>query len=409
MKTETNAGPWVVERTQSDDGTVEVSVNVNTADLSGLTIVDYTHEVPPIPIVGVRSPEDLARVGGVPEGYILEWYRPNTWPVQTRDPKLCKSKKGACVVLARQARGTFKAPEASAQVAHDLIDKLRKHSPIRKPRKYTSALKASDENILEISIPDLHYGMDVWAPKGGFGSYSMDIAEKMFMGAIEKLLKLAKTYKYEYILFPIGNDYLHVDNRHHTTTAGTPQMESGEWHKVFTRGRDLLIAGIDRLKQAAPVKVLSIPGNHDTDSMLHMAMIMEAYYHKDPNVEVIADPSPIKYHEYGKNLLGFEHGRNIPATRLAGMMAEDQPQAWARTQFREWHLGDQHRKGGAWFQEQTVGIEYIPSLCNINAWHRDHGYTWRRAAMAYVWNKHSGPVSRLQVNVDPSNPEELLG
>jgi hypothetical protein len=263
--------------------------------------------------------------------------------------------------------------------------------------------------MLEISIPDLHYGMDVWAPKGGDGSYNMDIADQLFMAAIEELLELAKRDKYEYVLLPIGNDYLHVDGRGQATTKGTPQDDAVQWQHAFHRGRDLLLAGIDRLKRVAPVHIISVPGNHDADSSLHMAMIIEAYYHNDPNVTIDAGPSPIKYHEFGKNLIGFEHGRSIPATRMAGIMAEDQPEAWARTQFREWHLGDQHRKGGAWFEELSVGIEYIPSLCATNAWHREHAYTWRRAAWAYVWGANRGPLSRLQVNVDPSNPEELLG
>lgn len=399
-------GPYIVNRTNHGDGTVDISVEPNTAELADLSIVDYTSDG--IPIVGIRSPEELAKVGGVPDGYKLEWYRPNTWPIQTRDETFGGSAKEAKVVIARQARGTFSAPSSAWVGASELLAELRKRGPKRRPYKYKVIDNPNKHNMLELSIPDLHLGMHVWEREGE-SEYNFEIAERLFLTAIEELIKLSKPFGFEKILLPIGNDFMHVDGRDQSTTHGTHQGEAAEWRYTFTRGRDLLISAIDRLKKLAPVHVISIPGNHDHDTSISMSYVIQAYYHNDPNVEVEAGPESIRYVRYGDNLIGFEHGRNISPARLAGLMAEDNPEDWAATRHRAWHLGDQHRKGGAWFSELGVEIDYIPSLASVNSWHRWMSYTWRRAAYAYVWNKTRGPISRLHIHVDPRHPELLLG
>ena len=85
-------------------------------------------------------------------------------------------------------------------------------------------------------------------------------------------------------------------------------------------------------------------------------------------------------------------------------MAHECREHWADTSFREWHLGDQHRKGTGSpvvMEEQGVGVEYLPALTPPNAWHRLKGFNWQqRGAMAFVWDHDTGPVARLQVNLN---------
>ena len=85
-------------------------------------------------------------------------------------------------------------------------------------------------------------------------------------------------------------------------------------------------------------------------------------------------------------------------------MANECRDIWQETVYREWHLGDQHRKGSAkpsMHEEQGVSVEYMPGLVVPNEWHRLKSYNWqKRGALAFVWDKTAGPIARLQVNIN---------
>ena len=115
------------------------------------------------------------------------------------------------------------------------------------------------------------------------------------------------------------------------------------------------------------------------------------------------------------NLIGFEHGHNIAPIRLAALMANESGEAWARTEFREWHMADQHRKGSSktsTFEEQGVSVEYLPSICSPNDWHRMRSFNrQKRGAMAFLWDHELGPELRLGINLlgDYSNRVPIIG
>ena len=85
-------------------------------------------------------------------------------------------------------------------------------------------------------------------------------------------------------------------------------------------------------------------------------------------------------------------------------MANECKDAWSQTVYREWHCGDQHRKGSGkpmMFEEQGVSVEFLPGLTPPNEWHRIHSYNWqKRAGMAFVWDYTAGCIARIQTNVN---------
>lgn len=281
-------------------------------------------------------------------------------------------------------------------------DKSRKVPLIKRP----NLIKANRDRrrSLEVSIMDPHYGMQCYKPSSDM-QWSLEECEELCMWAIEDLIRKAKYHgPYEEIIFPFGNDYMHHDGMKHETTKGTPQPEGIAWSYVYERAEILAINMVERLKQEANVKVISIPGNHDHHSAYTLARILNAYYRNDKNVVVDADSSPYKFHRYGVNLIGFEHGHHISNTRLPALMANERPSDWAQTIYREWHLGDQHRKGSgkpSSMEEQGVSVEYLPALTPPNQWHRLKGFNWqKRGAMAFVWDYHTGPEARFQSNIN---------
>jgi len=313
-----------------------------------------------------------------------------------------------------QVKVWLKRKEPAVLALEELYEKIKSASPIApKIKRVYHQLdtgKCNSNRQLEISLFDLHLGLRCFKSAADI-NWTPDDAEAMTMAMLEKLIELTKSFgPFEKIIFPMGNDFLHTDNVWNTTTSHTPQPEGDAWKSSFLRGELLGLAIMERLKQVAPVKVIVVPGNHARISEIALGRILNAYYHNDDNFEMDANivpyMSPYKFHHYGVNLIGFEHGHSIrQQVRLAALMANEcRLNGWQEARYCEFHCGDQHRKGSGrpmMFEEQGVSIEFLPGLVPPNEWHRIHSYNWqKRAGMAFIWDKTAGCVARFQVNVD---------
>jgi hypothetical protein len=283
-----------------------------------------------------------------------------------------------------------------------ILDRIEANSPIVRKIQRPKIKKSSPRRCLEISIMDPHFGMKCYNGSSDH-EWDMDQCEQTIMWALDALIEHGLKFEpIEEIVFPFGNDFLHADNLSHTTTAGTLQPEMLSYHKVYERAEELAVSMVQRLAEIAPVKVYQIPGNHDQQSSYTLGRFLKAYFKNNENIDVDAGPETYKFHRYGTNLIGFEHGHNIAPIRLAAVMANEAIKHWGETTYREWHLGDQHRKGSSkpvTFEEQGVSVEYLPGLTPPNEWHKKKSFNYqKRGATAYVWDYHTGPTARLQIN-----------
>jgi hypothetical protein len=304
-----------------------------------------------------------------------------------------------------------KSPEIKA--AESILAEIRANSRIIQHVKPPRRRKRSSSRHLEISMVDPHLGLRCHRP-GADRAWTLEQGKTMFQAVTRDLLKLAAVYgPFERVVWVFGNDYLHADNVFHTTTQGTPQPEAEAWQHVYVEGEKLAIGTVDTLLEVAPLDIYVIPGNHDRQTSFTLGRLLHAYYHANKHVTVHADASPYKFHHHGVNLIGFEHGHSIrQQARLAALMANECRDIWSKTSYREWHLGDQHRKGSAkpsMLEEQGVSVEYLPGLTPPNEWHRLKSYNWqKRAGMAFIWDKRAGLLSRLNVNID-SYTGQIMG
>jgi len=332
----------------------------------------------------------------------------NTWEVTVGG---IKTGTGQCETFTNyQVKVWLKRTSPAVDALKDLYEKIKVASPIVPIIARGSTVDDKKKIIkreLEVSLMDIHLGMRTFKPESE-RDWSPDEAEIMTMEILEKLLIDSRKYgPFERIVFPMGNDFLHTDNCFNTTTAGTFQPEADAWKHNFLRGELLGLAIMDRLIKEAPVKVIAVPGNHAQHSEIALSRILNAYYRNNDNFEIDASMAPFKFHDYGVNLLGFEHGHSIrQQIRLAALMANETrlDGVWEKARYCEWHCGDQHRKGSGkpmQFEELGVSIEFLPGLVPPNEWHKLHAFCWqKRAGMAFVWDKTAGPIARLQVNVD---------
>ena len=107
---------------------------------------------------------------------------------------------------------------------------ISKYSP-----KYPSIDYPNRQNghLLIINPADVHIGKYADASETG-KEYNVEIAKNRVREGVKGILRNAEGYPIERILFCIGNDILHTDNVHNTTTKGTAQDVDGKWHKHFT-------------------------------------------------------------------------------------------------------------------------------------------------------------------------------
>ena len=250
-----------------------------------------------------------------------------------------------------------------------------------------------------IAVFDPHFGMLSWRAETGV-DYDLGIAVQDYGAAVEGLLRVAGQYKLDKLLYIVGNDFLHVDNasfggKGGATTAGTAQDIDSRRPKMFTRGRQALVRGIDQARMQAPVEVLVVPGNHDREEMYRMGEVLSAWYRNDPEVTVTFSPNKRKYVQYGANALMLTHGEDFKRKRdplpliMATEIEEHIPGAWAASQkgYREILTGHNHAafSGGYYpMADQTesrgVRVVSLAGLTPVDAWHFESGYRHHRAA-----------------------------
>lgn len=271
----------------------------------------------------------------------------------------------------------------------EMIEDAKKFAPKYEKIEYPAL---EDAHLYEIAMYDIHFGRLTWDEESG-ENYDIKLATKAVKSSLLRLLAMAKETKIDRILLPLGNDFFNVDNKQNTTTSGTPQQEDTRWQKTFRKGRELCVWMIDTCAQIAPVDVLIIPGNHDQQRAFYLGDALECWYHDCENVNINNEAKATKYYKYGSNLIGFNHGYDMPLNKLPTVMALDEPELWAKTKYREWHTGDKHHKKELVpFVDESAGmvVRIIRSLVSFDAWTFNSGYRSLRASEAFLWSKENG-------------------
>jgi hypothetical protein len=272
----------------------------------------------------------------------------------------------------------------SPEAIQENFEKLQ--STYKVPEYKFSNLNLRD-NMLEVSIADLHIGKLAWGKESG-EDYDSKIACQRFISAVNDILSRTRNEKFQKIILPIGNDLLNSDTPSGTTTKGTQLTNDSRWQKLYFDVVHILIQGIDLLSSIAPIESFWIPGNHDTMSSFYVASYLSAWYKKSKIVSVDVSPTPRKYIEFGKCLVGFSHGAE-DAKRIPQLMQVEAREAWGRTYFHEFHLGDLHHETVV--ENGGLIIRRLSSLTSNDDWHTDKGYVGAiHKAQAFTWNKERG-------------------
>lgn len=254
-----------------------------------------------------------------------------------------------------------------------------------------------DGFLLEIPIQDVHFGK-LSLSEDSAEPYNFTLAKERFAYVIDDVIQNVQGMKIEKIVFPVGSDFLHIDNFNSTTTAGTNQNTDLSPQLVFKYGLECLIENIIKLSRIAPVEVFCVNGNHDFLSSYHLICSLDCYFHNNENVTVNTDTFMRKYVEFGNVLLGFCHG-DKEKKRLEGLMQIEAKESWGRTKYREWHCGHLH-------SEQTkevngVIIRNLSSFTGTDMWHNIQGYVGAiKKCESFLWDKEKGLKMIIVTTID---------
>lgn len=259
--------------------------------------------------------------------------------------------------------------------------------------------------LLEVALMDVHFGMLAWGKETGT-DYDLDIAEDMFLFAVQDLLHKASGYKPRRILFPFGNDFLHIDDPTNQTPQNRNLLDAdGRMIKIYQKAKKSVIKAINYCREIAPVDVVWVPGNHDPNTSYYMCDVIDHVFENDEDVTVDKSPRLRKYYPWGNCLVTYTHGVDEPMRDLPSIIATEEPQLWGNSKYREIHIGHTHKKKQIhWVNVDTMPgtvIRVIPSIAGTDAWHYKKGYVKSyHAAESYLWDANHGVIGQFTSYVD---------
>jgi len=316
----------------------------------------------------------------------LSWEDGKMTGFSVRKPELITK-----VVTHIKAKFRYKVEEVKlSKIISDQVDDMQKHSP-KVYEDFNLILGDDGEYVYEVPLVDIHYGLLSWWEETG-ENYDIKIAEKLAIKSVEHQLARISHLDLHEIILPTGNDLFNVNTQDKTTARGTPQDEEGREPKIFRKCREMWVKIIDMCRQLGPVKVIVVLDNHAPDRMFHLGDALHCWYRSDDNVTVENRPMMRKYYHFGNNLIGFCHGDQEKKERLYSLMTNEMKEAWAQTQFHEWHTGHFHHQ----LVEDRQGILFrcLPTLVIPSRWTKMKGYINLRNVQCMLWHLKYGLVEQ---------------
>ena len=284
--------------------------------------------------------------------------------------------------------------EAALQSFADaLMEDLPKYTPLKhKP------LTDIPQALTAYVIGDAHIGMQVSAARNGDSDWNLEIAERVTVGAIEKLIQASGGSDVG-LMLDLG-DFGHSDNLQNTTSSGQNHMDmDGDYGdsvaaqvRVYRRSIDLL------LKAHNKVILMQVRGNHNSSTSRCMNIMLQAFYENEPRVEVMPNAMKFQSLVYGKSLIVTHHGDRMKPQRLFEYTARSLSKEWGQCDHKYGLMGHIHHHSA--IEMGSMIIENFQALPSADAWHSDSGYGAKRTMSAIVYDKQHGEVARHKVGID---------
>ena len=266
-----------------------------------------------------------------------------------------------------------------------------------KCQKPTKAPKISNTDLLAgYPMPEPHFGMFSWGKETG-DDYDCTQASNILLSSMEQLVESSPPAETA-IISSLG-DWFHTDTTSNTTAKAGNQLDvDSRWPRVVGLGvkvfKEMVAMALTKHKK---VIIKGVSGNHDPHTSFLLALVLDSYYNNDKRVEVDMSPGSFKFHRFGNNLIGINHGDMAKPADLPLIMATDQNKDWGETKHRVWWTGHIHHLTRKEFTGCTV--ETFRSVAAKDSWHYQSGYRAGRDAQCIVFHKDRGEVQRITVAI----------
>ena len=284
--------------------------------------------------------------------------------------------------------------EAALQSFADaLAEDLPKYTPLK-----NKPLTDIPQALTAYVIGDAHIGMRVTKERNGDSDWNLEIAERVTVGAIEKLIH-ASGGSDTALLVQLG-DFGHSDNLQNTTSSGQNHMDmDGDYGdsvaaqvRVYRRSIDLL------LKSHNKVILMVVRGNHDSSTSRCMCIMLKAFYESEPRLEVLDNAHKFQHITYGNNLLVTHHGDRMKPQRLFEYTTRSLSKEWGQCDHKHGLMGHIHHHTAVEVGGSML-CETFQALPAGDAWHSDSGYGAKRTMSAIIYDKQHGEVARHKVGI----------
>jgi hypothetical protein len=275
-------------------------------------------------------------------------------------------------------------------IADDLFNEMKQYAPL-----YPTILRtqSKEPHLLVIDPADVHIGKLATAFESG-EDYNSEIAVKRVLEGVQGILDKSSAWNIEKIALIIGNDILHIDTPHRTTTSGTPQDTDGMWYENFLKAKKLYVDVIEMLITIADVHVMYNPSNHDYTNGFFLADVIRTWFNNCKNITFDTSISHRKYMLYGKNLIGTTHGDGAKSQDLPLLMAVEAKNEWSASKHRYLYTHHVHHKSSKDYIGVTV--ESLRSPSGTDSWHHRKGYQHApKAVEGFIHHPTFGQVCRL--------------
>jgi len=271
----------------------------------------------------------------------------------------------------------------------EIIDSISNHIPKYIPIDREEVIEG---HLLVVDPADIHIGKLCEAFDTG-EDYNCQIAVQRVREGVQGIIRKAKGFNIDKILFIGGNDILHIDTPNRTTTGGTNQDTDGMWYSNFLTAKKLYVEILEMLLPIADVHFTFNPSNHDYMSGFFLADVIQTWFKDSKNITFDCSIAHRKGFLYGKNLIGTTHGDGAKQQDLPLLMAAEFPLEWSQSKHRYIYTHHIHHKSAKDYVGITV--ESLRSPSGSDSWHHKKGYLSIKAVEGFLHHKEFGQVARL--------------
>jgi len=276
------------------------------------------------------------------------------------------------------------------EVRDEIIASMRDHAPM-----YPTIVRrnVSEGHLLVVDPADIHIGKLATAMETG-EEYNSQIAVQRVKEGVQGILDKSEGFNIDKILFVAGNDILHIDTPHRTTTKGTPQDTDGMWYENFLIAKKLYVEVIEVLLAIADVHFMFNPSNHDYTNGFFLADTISTWFMNCANITFDVSINHRKYYRYGANLIGTTHGDGGKLADLPLIMAQEAKVDWGKTKHKYIYTHHLHHKVSK--DHIGVTVESLRSPSGTDGWHHRKGYAHApKAVEGFIHHKDHGQVARI--------------